>query len=206
MKVLLSACAFTLLASSAGANPITLGTWSPAPAAGNTGTPFFHGDSWDCPTCGAAWSLPSGAEYLHEAADPSRPAAFTWEGWEGGTDLGGTSAYLGDHSFAYNAVSGEFLLDNGHGYTSRSGIAASVLLARLRAPLITTYWLWFEDLPIGWTDADYNDRGFTWTVATTSSVPEDPLPTPEPGTLTLIGLGLAGVARSVRRRRRAASL
>ncbi len=112
----------------------------------------------------------------------------------------------GDHAFAYNAVSGEFLLDNGHGYTSRSGIAASVLLARLRAPLITTYWLWFEDLPIGWTDADYNDRGFTWTVATTSSVPEDPLPTPEPGTLTLIGVGLAGVARSVRRRRRAASL
>jgi len=45
----------------------------------------------------------------------------------------------------------------------------------------------FEDLPYGSSDFNYNDEGFVFTVAKAGAVPE-------PGSLALVGLALAGAA------------
>lgn len=51
----------------------------------------------------------------------------------------------------------------------------------------------FEDRPVGASDQDYNDLVFVVSSAR---------PVPEPATMTLMGMGLAGGAAALRRRRR----
>jgi hypothetical protein len=59
--------------------------------------------------------------------------------------------------------------------------------------IVGTY-VGMEDLPAGSSDWDYNDDTFVFTSVT------DPAPTPEPSSFALLGTGLLGVARFVRRR------
>ena len=196
-KLLVLAALFC--ASSASAEPFTLGTWSAMNATPNSGSPFYNGKSWDCETCGISWKMQGkGVEYLHAENDPTSAASFFWRGRLALDDLGGTSDYINDHRFSHDAVSGEFALDNGHGYTASSA-SRGALLVRLVAPQFTDYWLWFEDLPAWRTDSDYQDRGFKWRVAVRNQTPP---PVPEPATWILLCSGAAMIARRVRNRRK----
>lgn len=186
------------------ADLVTLGVWSPTAAAHDDQGRFFDGRSWDCDTCGVAWQLQPGTEYLHADNNRGRAVPFFWSGWSGGTDLGGLSDYRGEHRFTYDGW--EFLLDNGHGFTARSGDGTNVLLVRFVSPGTVRYWLWFEDLPVGATDADFQDRGLTWLENVALRPPDffpeepvDPAPVPEPGTWLLLASGMAIGGRWLRR-------
>ena len=187
---------------------VTLGVWSLASQAANDRLRFFDGLSWDCDTCGVAWQLDPGVEYLHADDNPGRAVPFFWTEWNGGTDLGGASAYLGEHRFTYDGW--EFLLDNGHGFTARSGDGTNALLVRFILPGAVKYWLWFEDLPMGAADADFQDRGLTWLVTAAlpppdvfpEGPPDEPAPVPEPGTWILLASGMAIGRRWLGRGRR----
>lgn len=208
--------AILILPTPSFAEPITIGVWSFAPPPTNDGMPFYDGLSWDCDACGVAWRLEPASEFLHAPGDSARAVPFYWENWPGGADLGGTSAYLADHRFSYDRR--EFFLDNGHGFTARSGHGTNTLLVRLVGQQAVRYWLWFEDLPMGATDSDYQDRGFTWQASLSpipsipeppppipeppAPVPEPPVPIPEPATVLLCTTGIAGIGRRVWMQRR----
>ena len=173
---------------------VTLGVWSLAAGADNDGDPFFDGHSWDCGTCGIGWQLAPAAEYLHAESNPRRAVPFYWSNWQGGAHLGGQSAYLSEHRFTYDGW--EFFLDNGHGFTARSGDGTNALLVRLVGLSAIRYWLWLEDLPPGANDADFQDHGLTWQEGPGSGHPDPgPAPVPEPGALMLVASGIAVGAR-----------
>lgn len=196
MKKLLLIALF--VPSVASATPV----WSPMPPATNSGSPFYNNPSWDGEFEGIAWRL-SGQEYLHDGF--GNPVPFVIPGVLSFANLGGTSALLEVHQFSHNPLTGDFVLDTGgNGYVVHSGDpdGIGVLLTRVVSAGWTDYQVWFEDLPFGATDGDWQDEGraFRIPVELTPTPTDVPVPTPEPAMLLLFGTGLLGMAaRRVRR-------
>lgn len=191
-KRLIIAC--LLVPTMASAGPITTSTWSAMSAATNSGVPFYDGLSWDGEFAGIAWLL-SGQEFLSDGS--GNAAAFTVPGFLTLTNLGGNSAYLADHSFSHDMETGEFCLDNGHGYIA-SSLGAGVLLTRMVSAGWTDYQVWFEDLPLEASDKDYQDRGYAFRLSSGTPTQTTTEPVPEPATLLLFGAGLVCIARRAR--------
>jgi PEP-CTERM motif len=186
-----------LVPSVASAAPITLGVWSPLPAADGDLDPYWDGLSFDCPTCGAGYLLYGeypGLEYLNNGAGGFTPFAFE----EPITDwtleysiTAWTNGVLGQRA------DGAFTYNSGTGRLSNSiDSPGQYALFRHVTPEWTEYYLAIEDIlldePVN--DRDYNDYVVSFTVPTQT--------VPEPSTLLLFALPVLGlVGRSVRGRR-----
>jgi hypothetical protein len=186
-----------VLPSVASAGPVTAGEWSPVPPADADFDPFWDGESWDCPTCGAGYLLYSeypSLEYLNDGA-------------------GGFTAFLFDepildwtlefsitawtHGVLEQRADGAFTYDSGTGRISNSiDNPEQYALFRHVTPEWTEYYLAIEDILLSepLNDRDYNDYVVAFTVPTQT--------VPEPSTLLLLALPAFGlVGRKVRGRR-----
>jgi hypothetical protein len=158
-------------------------------------TAFWSNWSWDGPLMGVAYLINAyhteNLEYLHNPDGSAARFRFdepiinqTWL-------FGITSRTTG--VFGMNEL-GAFTYDDGISPHANSwDNAEQFALFRIVGPETTRYILGIEDIPVGlwYSDKDYNDYVTTF----------ETKPVPEPGTLLLLGSGMAVLAA---RRRRAA--
>ena len=181
--------------SAASAGPITAGVWSQVTGINRDQKPFWDGLSKDCWTCGVgnlleAYTGLTGLEYLHDGSGSFTSFRFDDPALSF-TPVFGISAWK-NGVLSRNAT-GAFTYDSGTGRTSNSWDRPGQYALFRRVGLETTqYFLGVEDILLNepFNDRDYNDFGVTFT----------PTPVPEPSTLLLMGVPLAGMA--LRRRRR----
>jgi hypothetical protein len=161
-------CAFVLMASSASAQPVSTGVWTPV-VAGNTGETPMSNTSWDEPIGVQNIAFQRvGWEWLRDP-QTSGIAKWSWPGWASLPlqDMGGTSERYWEHHMAYR---GDAIgLYSGTDWWIRDGYIAwsddtnaPIFRKRVDGTYEYDYEVWFEDLPEVARDGDYNDRGIRW--------------------------------------------
>jgi len=184
-----------VIPSAASAGPITVGTWSQID--GPAVKPFWDNNSWDgrgliggtliqnsalskCAGCPAI-------EYLHNGLGGYVPFQFSDDLYDA-TKIFGITAW---RNGTLTRVNDAFVYDNGVGnvYNSLDNPGQFALFRVVGADSIR-YFLGIEDIILTalHNDRDYNDYGLTFTT------PFTPQPVPEPGTLFLLGSGVAAMA------------
>jgi hypothetical protein len=185
-----------LMPVSAAAEPITVGIWtatSPIVPSGGPAiqaldaAPFWSGLSYDCEFCGVGYIIgafgDTPLEYLHDG--DGRPVSFRFN------EPITTPTFIYTNTWRPGGVIGQnetgaITFNNGLDFFNSWDDPNQFALFRLVAGDTTTYYLGIEDMPYDdpLTDHDYNDY-----IATFS-----PKPVPEPGTLLLLGSGVAAIA------------
>lgn len=186
-----------LVAATAGAAPITIGTWVPGVAASNTGDTPYSNPSWDCHECNLGflalsygYDLAQG-EVLH--AKFTFPAIVT----DGSVAFAGITAFTHDTLSVLPSGGIRLTTDEGRTYDSDGDGWEQFILVRWISPFAVTTLLAFEDLRWadfpGLSDRDVNDGARVVTERV-------PLPgVPEPMSIALFGLGALGCAWRWRR-------
>ena len=153
---------------------------------------FWDGESWDGPNRNAGDLIEPRAtcagcpmlEYLNNGSGNYTPFRFTDE-------IFGLNKIFGVTAWSNGTLSRSgdvFVYDNGAGNVYNSwDNPGQFALFRLVGGESITYFLGVEDIDINalLNDRDYNDYGATFTT---------PRPVPEPGTLLLLGSGVAALA------------
>jgi len=193
-----------LLPSSALADPVTGGVWASVRSpivnqqTGLQIAPFWGGLSWDCDLCGVGYLINAyqneEIEYLHDGFGGAAGFRFA------PTDNITTPTFYAGITMFTNGIfgrraDGAFTYDNGVGDSSNSwDNPGQYALFRIIGHGSTTYFLGIEDILVSYTlnDHDHNDYIVTF----------EQHNVPEPSSLMLMGLAVAGLAG--RRKLRAA--
>jgi PEP-CTERM motif-containing protein len=185
-----------LVPSAAVAGPIGAGVWSPATTppsgVGTAGAlnplPFWSGGSWDSTRKGIGYLLEgsdaTGLEYLNDGT--GNYTSFVFDGEILNLAINGVSGW--QNGVFGRRADGAFAYDSGTGRVSNSLEGGQqYALFRLVGPQGTRYFLGIENILLTEEPnyGDYHDYLVTFDV---------PQPVPEPGTLLLLGSGIAALA------------